>query len=46
MMRAEVAALYFDNCVGLFWFEEFVKLWSGVPSSQGMFSRLQGFVCW
>lgn len=46
MMRAEVAPLYFDDCVGLCCFEELVKLWSGVASSQGMFSRLQGFICW
>lgn len=42
MMRAEVAHLYFDDCIGLCWSEELVKLWSGVHSSQGMFSRLQG----
>lgn len=42
MMRAEVAHLYFDYCIGLCWSEELVKLWSGVHSSQGMFARLQG----
>lgn len=36
MMRAEVAPLYFDDCVSLCWFEELVKLWSGIPSSQGI----------
>lgn len=42
MMRAEVAPLYFDDSVGLCWFEELVELWPGVPSSQGMFPGLQG----
>lgn len=42
-IRAEVAPLY---CVGLCWFKELVKLWSGVPSSQGVFSKMQGFICW
>lgn len=41
-MRAEVAPLYFNDCVGLCWFEELVELWPGVPSSQGMFPGLQG----
>lgn len=44
--RAEVAPLYFDDCVGLCWFKELVKLWSDVPSSQGVFSKMQGFICW
>lgn len=42
MMRAEVAPLCFDDSVDLCWFEKLLRLWPGVPSSQGMFPRLQG----